>query len=90
VYLDRPDHARLDWLVDQIGSNKSDVLRRALVALEHEIGDPAQHPALRVIGLAASENPPAVRYDVAREHDRYLADLEDARTTPVKRRRRGA
>jgi hypothetical protein len=46
------------------------------------MANPADHPALRVIGIAADSGD-ADPYDVAREHDRYLADLEDARTAPL-------
>ena len=88
VYLDRPDHALLNDLVAQIGSNKSDILRRGLAALERELGDPAQHPALGIIGIADAESAKPAGYDVAREHDRYFADLEDARTSAKPRRAR--
>src|SRR5512139_207281 len=49
-----------------------DILRRGLLALERELTDPGAHPALRLVGAAASEAPD-VEYDVAREHDRFLA-----------------
>ena len=87
VYLVATDRARLDRLSGQLGATKSDVLRRGLQSLERELLDPAEHPALRVIGLAESVSEPAGSYDVAREHDRHLADVEDART---RARRRGA
>ena len=87
VYLVATERARLDRLSGQLGATKSDVLRRGLQALERELLDPAEHPALRVIGLAASVSEAAGSYDVAREHDRHLADVEDARTQA---RRRGA
>jgi hypothetical protein len=88
VYLDHPDHALLDNLVGQLGSNKSDVLRRGLAALERELSDPAQHPVLGVIGIASAETVKPATYDVAREHDRYFADLEDARSSTKPRRAR--
>jgi hypothetical protein len=42
------------------------------------------HPALRLIAIAPRETTP-VKYDVAREHDRALADAE---TSEWRRRRR--
>jgi len=77
VYLDPPDRDRLERLRAQLGSNKSDVLRRGLEALERELADPERHPALRIIGLARG---PGARPDgdVARDHDRYLTDAEEA------------
>lgn len=88
VYLDRPDHSLLTHLSAQLGSTKSDVLRRGLAALERELSDPASHPALGIIGIAARETAEAADYDVAREHDRYFADLEDARVRGKARRAR--
>jgi hypothetical protein len=87
VYLDRPEQARLHYLVSQLGATKSEVLRRGLEALERQIADPSAHPALGIIGIADHETAPAPAYDVAREHDRYFADLEDARGKRAKRRR---
>ena len=79
VYLGRPDQDRLERLASRLGATKSDVLRRGLEALERQVTDPAEHPALQVIGIAEAETAPAREYDVAREHDRYFADLEDER-----------
>lgn len=87
VYLVAADRARLGRLTGQLGATKSDVLRRGLQSLERELLDPAEHPALRVIGLAESVSEQAGSLDVAREHDRHLADVEDAR---ARARRRGA
>ncbi|MDP2957939.1 MAG: CopG family transcriptional regulator [Longimicrobiales bacterium] len=79
VYLDPADRERLERLREQLGASKSEALRRGLEALEREITDPARHPALRIIGIAgalpAAARPP---YDLAREHDRFLADGEEA------------
>lgn len=86
VYLDRTQRMRLDRLAERLGTTKSDVLRRALEALEREVTDPADHPALSVIGMASSETVPPEAYDVAREHDRYFADVEDGRRPARKRR----
>lgn len=83
VYLDRPDRDRLERLAAQLDATKSDVLRRALGALERQLMDPATHPALRIIGLAAGyPHPPSPGYDVAREHDRFLAESERASWKP--------
>ena len=83
VYLERPDRDRLERLAAQLDATKSDVLRRALGALERQLMDPAVHPALRIIGLAAGyPRPPSPGYDVAREHDRFLAESERASWKP--------
>ena len=55
-------------------SDKSDVLRRGLEALESQLSDPGRHPALEIIGIASSADAPGV--DVARAHDEYLAASE--------------
>jgi len=79
VYLDPADQERLERLREQLHSTKSDVLRRGLEALERALTDPERHPALRVIGLAAgTEDRGSPDYDVAREHDRFLAETEEA------------
>lgn len=75
VYLARPDRERLERLTVQLDATKSDVLRRGLEALERELLDPGRHPALRLIGLARGGTRPGAGYDVAREHDRLLADI---------------
>lgn len=80
VYLAPRDRERLDRLTGDLGATKSDVLRRGLEALERQLMDPEHHPALQVIGIAGEEADREVGYDVAREHDRYLADLEDRRS----------
>ncbi|MEP7345879.1 MAG: hypothetical protein ABI877_11450 [Gemmatimonadaceae bacterium] len=74
VYLDGLTRVRLERLASQLDTTKSDVLRRGLLALEREVLDPASHPALRMLGGVA-EAPATARYDVAAEHDRYLADV---------------
>ncbi len=79
VYLDVPDQDRLERLTEELDTTKSDVLRRGLEALERELLDPEHHPALQIIGIAGVDRGPECDLDVAREHDRYLADLEDRR-----------
>lgn len=78
VYLDASERQRLERLTRQFGATKSDVLRRALEVLERQTSDPAAHPALQIIGLADRERASGPGYDVAREHDRYLAESEAA------------
>ena len=79
VYLDGPEQERLERLTEEMRSTKSDVLRRGLEALEREVFDPEHHPALRIIGIAGVAQCGEGDLDVAREHDRHLADLEDRR-----------
>jgi hypothetical protein len=88
VYLDAPDRQRLDRLTAHLGTTKSGVLREALQALENQLTDTTQHPALRIIGIAANDVGGADPYDVAREHDRYMADVEHARATPAAKGKR--
>jgi hypothetical protein len=77
VYLDAPEQERLERLTEEMDTTKSDILRRGLEALERELFDPERHPVLQVIGIAGAEQGPECDFDVAREHDRYLAGLED-------------
>lgn len=83
VYLDRGSRDRLDRLVANLDATKSDVLRRGLIALERELTDPSSHPALRLVGAASTETA-AVEYDVAREHDRFLAQVSEPSAPPYK------
>jgi hypothetical protein len=75
VYLHPDDQDRLARLTDKLSTSKSDVLRRGLVALEREISNPADHPALKLVGLGASDSA-AGPLDAARDHDAVLADTE--------------
>jgi Arc/MetJ-type ribon-helix-helix transcriptional regulator len=94
VYLDAPEQERLERLTQEMATTKSDVLRQGLEALERELFDPERHPALQIIGIAGVgqgrardvelegkniETDVEVDIDVARDHDRYLAALEDRR-----------
>lgn len=76
VYLDGGDQDRLERLTSRLGATKSDVLRRGLQALEHQISDPSGHPALRIAGIIDASA--LGSDDAAREHDRILADVEEA------------
>src|SRR5438105_8740026 len=89
VYLDPDQRRQLDQLAVNLGLTKSDVVRHALEALERQMSDPAEHPALRIIGIASAETGRRVEYDVAREHDRYLADSERKSWHPAKKGKRG-
>jgi hypothetical protein len=90
VYLDQRDRQRLERLTQLLDTTKSAVLRKALQALERQLAKAEDHPALDIIGIAPDEVGPPVRYDVAREHDRYFADLEDARGIKRSGRRKRA
>ena len=91
AYLARNDRELLARLAEQLGTSMSGVIRRGIRAVERELTDPAQHPALRLIGMAARESREPCEVDVAREHDRYLAEAEEAswRKSKGARRRRG-
>ncbi|MGQ0642760.1 MAG: hypothetical protein ACT4P6_18605 [Gemmatimonadaceae bacterium] len=90
VYLDVRTRQRLDQLTERLGTTKSEVLRRGLLALERETTNPDAHPVLRLVG-SVTETPGAITYDVAREHDRFLAEVHEAapRYGAGKRRKRG-
>ena len=75
VYLDGPEQERLERLTRRLDATKSDVLRRGLQALEHQLLDPSGHPALRIAGIMNASGERA--NDAAREHDRVLADTEE-------------
>jgi hypothetical protein len=75
VYLDASEQKRLERLTEELDTTKSDVLRRGLEALEREVLDPDHHPALQIIGIAGADQGLDCDFDVAKEHDRYLADL---------------
>jgi len=89
VYLDHAQRRRLERLAGELGLSKSDVVRRGLEALERQMADPAEHPALAIIGIASRETGKAPDYDVAREHDRYLAESEQKSWKRAGSRKRG-
>ena len=64
--------------MDQLGTSKSDVIRRGIRAVKRDLNDPDRHPALRLIGIAENEKGRVGEVDAARGHDRHLADLEEA------------
>jgi hypothetical protein len=87
VYLTESDQARLERLTVQLSASKSDVLRRGLEALELQHMEPSAHPALRIIGMV-DHVPGKDSVDVAREHDRVLAD-DEAESWPATTDERG-
>lgn len=89
VFLNRSDQSRLDRLTDQLEITKSEVLRRSLAALERQLLDPLDHPALRIIGLVEDDDGVGVAGDAAVNHDQFLADAHDPSTLSTGRRRRG-
>lgn len=86
VYLDMQSRDRLDRLAEQLETTKSDILRRGLIALEREASDPLAHPVLR-LAASAQESSPATGYDVAREHDRFLATVNEPTPATARGRR---
>jgi len=76
VYLDPEDQDRLARLAAQLDTSKSAVLRLGLGSLERQLQDPAAHPALQLIGLVEAETAAPKGSDVARDHDRVLAESE--------------
>lgn len=91
VYLEAPDRERLEWLTAQLGATKSDVLRRALQALERDVANPDANPLLLLSGIGTGDRGPRVGYDPALEHDRYLAEVSgrvaETRRGPARTRR---
>jgi Arc/MetJ-type ribon-helix-helix transcriptional regulator len=88
VYLDYSQRARLEQLANQLQTSMSDVVRRGIEALEEQLSDPGQHPSLRIVGIAELKSEQDIGYDVAREHDRFLAEAETAAWKPAKAKKR--
>lgn len=76
VYLRADERERLARLTERLDATKSEVLRRGLEALERQMTDPSEHPALGVIGIAGRRKAGAADPDAAREHDRVLVEDE--------------
>ena len=72
AYLAPEEYEALERLVDQLGTSKSDVIRRGIRAVEREFTDPHRHPALRLIGIAERKKSCGGKSDPARDHDRHL------------------
>lgn len=87
VYLEPADRGTLEQLARHLELSKSDVIRRALAALERQTFAADAHPTLRLIGMVAEEAAAPLAYDPAAEHDRYLADVMDPK--PARKQRRG-
>ncbi|MGH2670814.1 MAG: hypothetical protein ACRDH5_17170, partial [bacterium] len=79
VYLRPAERARLERLAAELKASRADVLRRGLEVLERLVLDPEHHPLLKLAGVGRGGRGPEVHYDVAVEHDRYLADVLPAR-----------
>lgn len=79
VYLRPAERNRLERLTARLGASKSGVVRRGLEALERQLTDPHQHPALGIVGIVPEGSaPPDSPPDVARRHDDALAEDEIA------------
>lgn len=80
VYLAGSQRERLERLAERLGLTKSEVLRQGIEALERQLTDPAFNPLLSIIGIAgdAGCDDSDLGYGVAREHDRFLADVAEA------------
>ncbi|MBI2072871.1 MAG: hypothetical protein HYW06_10730 [Gemmatimonadetes bacterium] len=96
VYLRAADRERLERLAERLGLTLSDVLRQGIDALERQVTSPAYHPLLSIIGIAgeAGRDDSDLGYSVAREHDRFLAEVAEAerakcRKERQRKRRRG-
>jgi hypothetical protein len=89
VYLGHAERDALDRLTHQLGLSKSDVLRRSLAALEHQLLNPRTHPTLRLIGLVDDDGGVGEGSDPAVEHDALLASANDPPPRARARRRRG-
>jgi hypothetical protein len=82
VYLRSDEQERLARLTARLDATKSEVLRLGLEALERQLIDPREHPALAIIGIAAGAKRADAGDDAARDHDRLLADAEEASWRP--------
>ena len=91
VYLAHEERQTLKRLAEQLNLSMSDVVRRAIAALEESVMHPEKHPALRLVGMVDRDAAPTPPYDPAVEHDRFLADMTDppALRATAKRTRRG-
>jgi len=79
VYLNVVERERLARLTAELGTTKSEVLRKGLEALELQLIDPEHHPALAIIGIAGEiRAAPGGGLDPARDHDHVLSDAEEA------------
>lgn len=85
VYLAPNDHARLKRLADRLATSKSEILRQGIRALERQVTDPEAHPTLRLIGLGEGRDAEG-EYDVAVEHDRFIAESEEISWTASRKK----
>ncbi len=85
VYLAPSEHARLKRLADRLATSKSEILRQGIRALERQVTDPEAHPTLRLIGLGDGGDAEG-EYDVAVEHDRFIAESEEISWTASRKK----
>ena len=92
VYLRPAERNRLDRLTAALDASKSGVVRRGLEALERQLMDPLQHPALGIVGIVPAGAASTADHgsDVARSHDDYLARDEIASWSRRRRSRSAA
>ena len=92
VYLRPAERNRLDRLTAALDASKSGVVRRGLEALELQLTDPHQHPALGIVGIVPPGAATAADHgsDVARSHDDHLVGDEIASWSERRRSRVGA
>ena len=88
VYLERPDVDLLTSLAERLGLPRTEVLRRGLRGLAAEVLG-ASGPALAFLEAAQSAASSDVPGELALDHDKYLADGEEASWSPPSVRRRG-
>lgn len=89
VYLGARDHDMLGRLASQLALTKSDVIRRALAALEDVVFNSNKHPALAVVGLVADDDGLSAGMDPALEHDRVLAEAYEGLPALARSKARG-
>lgn len=86
VYLTTSDRKLLREVAVASGMSGAEVLRRGLRRMAGEILA-ERNPAMRLLAeMNAAEWPASMPSDVAREHDRHLADASQPATKPKRRR----
>lgn len=79
VYLDSADRDRLDRLKERLGASKSDVLRRALAALDSMTQTPAPRGRRGQLPTFAGKG---LRPGVSLDNNAALLDLMEGRDAP--------
>ena len=88
VFLGYSDRELLRRLASQLGASMSDVLRQGLAALERQLLDPKDHPALSLVGIIDDDGVEDA-VDVAKSHDAFLVSAHERNTAPRARGKRG-